>query len=140
MANPFGRQHRRAQRRADKEQKAVFDDSLLWTPDPNEPVDEFRESEPVNATTRISQRTVTYRRDGKIIEFAVVLSTLNSSGEWDEILCIDSCNHGSVHVHRNGNHSDPPEIIEMITNQEVLQNQYWEAIGAAYNEATREKA
>lgn len=138
MANPFGRQRRNQQRRDDRASRDALEAKNIWHADPFEASEEWSETDYPSATMKISQRTVTLIRNSHVIEFAVVLWVLES-GEWSEKLCVDSCNHGSVHRHRDGDHSRL-EVIEVITSQEVLQNHYWEAVGEAYDEIRKLEA
>lgn len=61
-----------------------------------------------------------------LVEFAVVLVRLDANDEWQEILCIDTCNHGTVHRHRE-RHAEPETIVD-ITSARVIQEQHGIAI------------
>lgn len=128
----YGRQQRDIERRESKQQEQAFLAPSTWTPDPElETIDSQETDYPGNRL--VSQRTVKYVRDGLIVEFAVVVKQQDASGEWAELLCIDTCNHGTVHRHVNGDHSDEGrEDISKIETQEDVQNGFWDAIGEAY--------
>lgn len=61
---------------------------------------------------RFVQREVRLESSGMLVEFAVTVSQ-TIEGRQVELLCIDSCNHGSVHRHLN-NHKEYSAIKELL--------------------------
>jgi len=109
---------------------AELDASQRWWPDASIGTESSLETA-YDEDWQISQRTVRYANTSTIIEFAVTYSVRTGEDGWREILCIDTCNHDSVHRHRDGDHSRH-EPIEFIHDQGVIQEQFWEAVGEAY--------
>jgi len=102
-----------------------------WLPDPAEPYwQETFETHPDLSST-ISDRVVRYERTNQLIEFAVIL-TVERGGAPEEVLCIDTCNHGTVHRHRNGNHTDDPETIATLDPDE-LESRHSDAFDECYD-------
>lgn len=124
-------------RRASRASAAAAESGIVWAPKSGEPTFEKRNTTQINATTKVSSRTVHFAQSNLIVEFAVVVSRF-VDGAWTEVLCIDSCNHGTVHRHRDGDHGSDPEVIALITSQRIVQDSYWDAIDEAYDEAERE--
>ncbi|MFJ6429728.1 hypothetical protein [Microbacterium maritypicum] len=126
----YGKQKQRQEDRDHKSALASLDRVERWWPDPEIETEESVETA-YEDDWQISQRTVVYKNTSQIVEFAVTFSRHTGDDEWAEVLCIDTCNHQSVHRHRDGNHSKL-EDIEFISDQDIVQNQYWEAVGEAY--------
>lgn len=82
---------------------------------------------------KITQRVVKYAGTNEVVEFAVTYSIRRDNGKWAEVLCIDTCHHGTVHRHRDGDHESPPEAIVVIYEQPVLHDALWKAIDEAYD-------
>lgn len=132
MGGKYGKQHRERERRDTRESLATFDVSAAWSPDPQEPTVEEQETNFISDTVLIAQRTVRYVRNDSIVEFAVVVQEQVGQDQWREVLCIDTCNHGTVHRHRDGDHTRLEDLAP-ITDQGVVQDGYWEAVGEAYD-------
>jgi hypothetical protein len=122
---------RKTQRERQAVKNVVGDNVATWAPDPKEPVWVATNQTDPDITTRISDRVVRYDRNGMLIEFAVVLSIFDN-GAWREVLCIDTCNHGTVHRHRDGNHDESPEIIATL-DPDDLESRHADAIDEAYD-------
>lgn len=130
----------RRERRAKRYSPAKVDELLPpWQPDPDEPWDEQSDVVQPDATTRIVSRYRRQARNGMLIEFAVTLSILDQDGQWCEVLCIDTTNHGSVHRHRDNDHTSPPEVIAEITSPDVIQEHHQAAIDEAYDRYIEER-
>jgi hypothetical protein len=126
----YGLQRRKQQRKDAKNQ--VVDLSIPWTIDQTEPLDRQDLSDQVSATSRIIQRTKRYQRNNMLVQFAVVYSVFIDK-EWIERLCIDTCNHGTVHRHRDGDHQSEPELIRLIRSPRDIQECVWDAVDEAYD-------
>lgn len=112
----------------------VLENPPAWELEAGTPTVESTETVAVDDERQITQRYVKIERTGAIVEFAVVYSKLDSEGCWQEILCIDTRNHGTVHRHWNGDHT-VREDIEFIASQETIQNGFWDAVGEVYDVA-----
>lgn len=132
----YGWQQRKKQRKDDKNQLVA--QTAPWTYDKSEPVDKRDLAEEVSATSRISQRTVRYESNNMLVEFAVVYSVFIEK-QWIERLCIDTCNHGTVHRHRDGDHTSPPDVIREIRSPQDVQECFWDAVGEAYDQLNEEE-
>jgi hypothetical protein len=86
----------------------------------------------VGSGLRVTQRTVRCARTGMLVEFAIVVSRLVGD-RWSEALCIDTCHHGSVHRHRNGDHTTTPDRLFAIESASDVQRGLSIAIDEAYD-------
>lgn len=118
----YGRQRDRASRRAGRDAKRQAELDAGWKRPPNEECIERTFDYPLSATMKYVDRTVWTRRENMLVEFAVTLVQLDAEGVWREVLCIDTCNHGTVHRHRD-NHGEPETIVE-VTSARVIQEQH----------------
>lgn len=131
----YGKQRRDEERRDSKRFAAEITSDSRWTPDPTRDTFEVQQTD-FPGDRLVSQRVVKDRESGLILEFAVVVKERTAGDDWVELLCIDTCNHGTVHRHVDGDHSDDArQDIAQVTNQEVVQNGFWDAIGEAYDRA-----
>ena len=128
----YGRNNRRQSRRQLAAQKRELEAERSWLPDADEPTEEQTVPTEVTATARVTQRTVRYVRTGMLCEFAVVVSEHDGRG-WAERLCIDTCKHGTVHRHRNGDHKSDPETIRNIESASDIQQGLSDALDEAYD-------
>lgn len=130
MATKYGknqdRDTKRQHRRAIEEATAV----VPWSPDPSRPTETSTETLQTTSTRRLSQRTVKYQGENRLVEFAVVVTLNDGVTAEREILCIDTCNHGTVHRHRDGDHRSR-EDIRVIDSQDVIQDCFWDALEEA---------
>lgn len=120
----------RAERRARRNVKGVVT-VPAWAPDPDEETWERRTTDPIDNTSQISDRVVRYMRNNQLIEFAVIYEEFED-GEYRERLCIDTCNHGTVHRHVNGDHDSEPAHIGDL-DPDTLEERHYEAIAEAYD-------
>lgn len=67
-----------------------------------------------------------------LAEFAVTVSE-HDGVRWVERLCIDTCNHGTVHRHRDGDHRSEPEVIRPIEAALDVQQGLSDALDEAYD-------
>lgn len=121
----YGPQRDRSRRRASREaaRRAAID--AVWERPSDDECVERTFDYWLSATVKYVDRTVWTRRENMLVEFAVVLVQLVDD-EWQEILCIDTCNHGTVHRHRE-QHREPEPIVD-ITSARVIQEQHAIAI------------
>lgn len=130
MTPNYGQQQQRQLERDHKAAMARLTNPDRWWPDPSLPVEETVETI-VDDGWQISQRVVRYVVSREIVEFAVTYSIATGDGKFEEVVSIDTCNHEAVHRHRNGDHSTR-EDIQFIGTQQVIQDQYWDAVEEAY--------
>lgn len=131
-AGKYGKNNQRQSRRQLAEAKRSLEFVRSWSPAADEPTEEQTVFTDVTATTRITQRTVRYERTGMLSEFAVTVSEHNGC-RWTERLCIDSCNHGTVHRHKNGDHKSAPDVIRKIESANDIQQGLSDALTEAYD-------
>lgn len=129
----YGPQERLRERREAREQLEAFAEESKWTPDMSRPTEEDRNTAHVTLTGVVAQRVVRDVETQLIVEFAVMYCETQPDGQTAEILCIDSCNHGTVHRHVNGDHGSEPQVIREITTQDDVQDGYWEAVAEVYD-------
>jgi len=103
-------------------------DGLEWVPPPANQCEERRIPTPLPGGHLITIRLVTW--NGQLMEYAITYSRMRDDGEYEEITCIDTQHHGSVHRHDDGDHKKAPKILRPIRSQEDVQ----ESFKASYDE------
>jgi hypothetical protein len=68
----------------------------------------------------LTVRDIRSNINGELVEFAVIVHEQTASGKF-ELLCIDSCHTGVVHLHPSG-HKLPTEIIATVKTSSDLDN------------------
>lgn len=121
----YGRSRSQKSRRDSRSAKQAATDELRWKRPPLAECTRRELTVPLSATVQYVDVTTWSNSENMLVEFAVVLSRL-VDGKWEEILCIDTCNHGTVHRHRDG-HGDPVEIVE-IDSPATIQAAHADAI------------
>ena len=129
----FGRDAERASKRASK---AAFEEVVdeRWQMPDDPPVAEEVERWIESPETRVTHRTVRYRENRRVADYAFV-HEICLNGSWVEIAKID-CAHGEVHKHW-----PPPDesgrlqriVILPIYSQEDVEKTYQDSLNEIYD-------
>ena len=116
-----------------------YDPNDVWEPPPLEECDpEDVLPTMLDSITRVTQRF--RRRDGRLVDFAIILEVDREGVGWDEVAKIDCC-HGQVHLHERRQRDDIDDIREVlrhVKDESDIQESVDDAISLIFDSYTEQ--
>jgi hypothetical protein len=128
---------RAANERRARRAVAAVPPSELWDPPPIEECEQSVVPVQLDEVSRITMRRVEWNR--QLVSYAVIYTERDSSGNWQEIACIDCCNN-NVHRHDGPHGASDPVIIQPIYSQQNVQESFGTSYDAIHDTYTERRA